>query len=165
VATLFWDASALAKRYFAEIGSDVVDVVFDCSAGHSVATSPWGYVEAYSVLLRRLNAGVISAATFAGAVLTLQADVIYNPKLRLLNVSDGVIFSSIVMMRRHNLNATDAALLTMLLEYTVAAPADGPLVVVAADQRLLRAAAAEGLRTLNPETLLAADVPPFLAGL
>jgi hypothetical protein len=37
-------------------------------------------------------------------------------------------------------------------------------VLVAADYRLLRAAGAEGRATLNPETLPAADVPAFLAG-
>jgi hypothetical protein len=36
-------------------------------------------------------------------------------------------------------------------------------VLVAADQRLVRAAAAEGLATLNPETIPAVDVPALLA--
>jgi hypothetical protein len=36
---------------------------------------------------------------------------------------------------------------------------------VASDRRLLRAAGAEGLVTLNPETVPAADVPAFLASL
>jgi hypothetical protein len=37
-------------------------------------------------------------------------------------------------------------------------------VVIAADRRLLRAADAEGLKTLDPETLSTASVPAFLAG-
>ena len=68
-------------------------------------------------------------------------------------------------MRRHNLNATDAALLTMLLEQ-VPPGGGGPVcLVIAADQRLLRAAAAEGFATLNPEQVPAADVPGVLANL
>jgi hypothetical protein len=39
------------------------------------------------------------------------------------------------------------------------------LLLVAADARLLRAAAAEGLATLNPGTVAAADVPAVLAAL
>jgi hypothetical protein len=37
--------------------------------------------------------------------------------------------------------------------------------MIAADRRLLRAAEAEGFRTLNPELLAAADVPGFLGAL
>jgi hypothetical protein len=38
-------------------------------------------------------------------------------------------------------------------------------VVIASDQRLLRAAAAEGFWTLNPEQLSAENVPALLASL
>jgi hypothetical protein len=52
----------------------------------------------------------------------------------------------------------------MLMEYTQVLPEGrSACVLVAADRRLLRAADAEGLRILNPETLLATDVPAFLA--
>jgi hypothetical protein len=44
-------------------------------------------------------------------------------------------------------------------------PAAPACLLVTADQRLLRAAAAEGLQTLDPEQLPAADVPAFLAAL
>ena len=39
----------------------------------------------------------------------------------------------------------------------------GTSVLIAADQRLLRAAAAEGLIILAPEAIAAADVPTLLA--
>jgi hypothetical protein len=69
-------------------------------------------------------------------------------------------------MRQHNLNATDAAILTMLLEQVPPTVPDSPVcVVIAADRRLLRAADAEGFRTLNPEIFPAAAVPAFLANL
>jgi len=41
----------------------------------------------------------------------------------------------------------------------------GVSVLAASDQRLLRAAKAEGLEVLNPETVNAADIPAFLAAL
>jgi hypothetical protein len=69
------------------------------------------------------------------------------------------------MMQRHNLNATDAAILTMLLDLVPSLPPGDALVLVAADTRLLRGAAAEGLATLNPESVDAADVPALLAAL
>jgi hypothetical protein len=69
-------------------------------------------------------------------------------------------------MCQHNLNATDAAILTMLLDYVQALPPGSPTcVLVSADKRLLRAADAEGLATLDPEAIPAADVPTMLASL
>lgn len=165
MARLLWDASALIKRYTSEIGTDTANALFASRTGHEMSTTPWGYVETYSALLRCLNRGVLDQASFAIAINSLRTEVVDSPEFEFLPITEDDIFGCITVMRRHNLNATDAAILTMLLEYLAAAPADGPLVVVASDQRLLRAAAAEGLGTLNPETLPAADVPAFLAGL
>jgi len=69
------------------------------------------------------------------------------------------------MMQRHSLNATDAALLTMLLDVLPNLPPGDALVLVAADMRLLRGADAEGLVTINPESVDAADVPAQLSSL
>ena len=68
------------------------------------------------------------------------------------------------MMRRHNINATDTAILTMLMEHAQAVETL-PILLIAADQRLLRAAATEGLATLNPEIVSSADIPALLAAL
>jgi predicted nucleic acid-binding protein len=96
---LFWDASALVKRYTPEVGRDTVNALFHNLPAPAMATSPWGYLETYAIYVLALpNRGV------------------------------------------------DCAL-------------------IASDRRLLRAAATEGLATLNPETVPAADVPAFLARL
>jgi predicted nucleic acid-binding protein len=166
VAFLFWDASALVKRYFVEMGSETVDAIFTEATRHNVSTTPWGYAETYSILLRRLNGGVLDAPSFAAAVTALQGEVVDSPDFGLLSISDTDVFASILWMRRHNLNATDAAILTMLLEQVPLLPTDElPCVLVAADHRLIRAAAAEGLTTINPEVIAAFDVPGLLAGL
>jgi hypothetical protein len=74
--------------------------------------------------------------------------------------------ASVYFMRQHNLNATDAAILTALLEVVQpTSPGSQPCVRIAADRRLVRAAEAEGMRSPNPELLPAADVPEFLAHL
>jgi hypothetical protein len=78
---------------------------------------------------------------------------------------DVTIFASPFLMRQHSLNATDAAILTMLLNFVPLLPPGKAFVLVAADTRLLRGATAVGLTTLNPETVAAADVPAFLAAL
>lgn len=64
----------------------------------------------------------------------------------------------------HSLNATDAGILVAYLRYARARPPNSSTVVlVAADTRLIRAADAEGLTTLNPETVSAADIPMLLS--
>jgi hypothetical protein len=67
-------------------------------------------------------------------------------------------------MQRHNINATDAALLTTLLEFAQALEAPA-CVLVSSDRRLLREAEAEGFPTVDPAALPAPDVAVFLATL
>src|SRR5687768_4012306 len=110
---LFWDASALVKRYFPEVGSETVDALFAAVPMPDMATTPWGYAEAYSILLRRLNSGVLDLPSFTTAVTALQAEVVDSTDFGLMSVSDEIIFASIMLMRQQNLNATDAAILTM----------------------------------------------------
>lgn len=166
MALLFWDASALVKRYTPETGSDTVQAIFGSSAAHEMASTAWGYAETYSILLRRLNGGLLDLPAFSTAVTALQAEVVNGPEFGLLPVADAAVFASIYQMRQHNLNATDAAILTALLEIAPPLAQDSPIcVMIAADRRLLRAAEAEGLRSLNPELFAAADVPEFLARL
>jgi uncharacterized protein len=165
VPILFWDASALVKRYLVEVGSTTVDAIFSAARTMEHATTPWSYTEAYSVLLRRHNDGRFDRHAFTVAVTTLEAEVVNSGGFRFLSIDDATIFASPLMMRRHNLNATDAAILTMLFDVVPNLPPGDALVLVSADTRLLRAGAAEGLVTLNPETVAAAVVPTLLAAL
>jgi hypothetical protein len=79
MALLFWDASALIKRYFIELGSDTVDAVYTHSSTHDMATTAWGYAETYSVLLWRLNGGILDLPAFTTAATALQAEVVDDP--------------------------------------------------------------------------------------
>ena len=70
-------------------------------------------------------------------------------------------------MEAYNINSTDATLLTLFLRYkqTFTPDSGAVFVLVAADDRLVRAAEAEGLVAVDPETLAEANVPEFLASL
>jgi hypothetical protein len=165
VPLLFWDASALAKRFGRERGSDTVDALLDPALTSDQSTTAWGYAETYSVLLRKRNDGRIDFPSFMAAAAAVQAEVVDSGRFHFLPIGEATIFASPVMMQRHNLNATDSSILTMLLDVVPSLPPGDALVLVAADTRLLRAGAAEGLATLNPETVAAADVPALLAAL
>jgi predicted nucleic acid-binding protein len=161
---LFWDASALAKRYFTEEGSPTVNALFAQVTPHDMASTPWGYAETYSILLRRHNQGTIDAAAFTNAANLLRAEIIEISDFTLLSLTDAHVFDSLEIMYRHHLNATDATILALLL-VTLPSPIPADFVLIAADQRLLRAANAEGMRTLNPATLAATEVATFLSSL
>jgi hypothetical protein len=125
-----------------------------------------GYAETFSTLLRHRNRGAISSATFSGAKALLRQEVVDEPSFRLLTVDDAAVFDGVVLMELYNVNANDAAIMSLFLRYIASLPSGSPTpLLVAADHRLLAATQAEGLTTLNPEVLPAADVPAFLAAL
>jgi predicted nucleic acid-binding protein len=163
---LLWDASALAKRYLPELGTATVDALFNLVEPTGLLTTSIGYTETFAVLLRRRNAGDLDQASFAAATQALHNDVLYLARLGILPITDPTIISSTPLILRHNLNATDAAILTLLLDHDRALQAGSQrCALIACDQRLLRAARAEGLVAFNPEEQLVDSVEPFLASL
>jgi predicted nucleic acid-binding protein len=73
------------------------------------------------------------------------------------------VWDSLPLITSHSLNASDAAYLCQALRTrALFRVLEHDLVVVASDQRLLRAAQAEGLLTLNPEEASRADVDGLL---
>jgi predicted nucleic acid-binding protein len=166
MALLFWDASALAKRYIAEVGTATVNAAFANAGTHTMATTPWSYAETYSILLRKLNSTAIDRSLFTTAITALEAEVVYGPDFGLLSISDAMVFASTTAMSRHNINATDAAILTLLLDYSQTLPSgQSGCLLIAADRRLLRAADVEAFSILDPEAVPAADLPTLLSRL
>jgi len=167
MVVLLWDASALAKRYAPEVGSDTVEALFRLVPKLQMVSSSVSYVEIVSILLRKFNRAAIDSVAFHAAKSALRLELINDPAFVLLSINDTAFYGGIALMEAHNLNATDAALLTLFQSYIQTFPPDSgaTFLLVAADERLVRTAKFEGLRAINPETLLVADVPAFLAGL
>ncbi len=160
---LLWDASALAKRYAREAGSDVVIAFFDNVDASHIVTTVWGYSETFSILLRRCNGGTIRRESFVVATSSLRTEIIESEETAVLSIDDETVLSSLSIMQTHNLNSTDAALLVLYLRFQSAV--SEPCVLIAADRRFVRAAIAEGLLAIDPENFVAADVPNFLSAL
>ena len=163
----FWDASALAKRYTPEIGRNTVNALFKSVPAAQNVSASISYAEIYSILLRKFNRRAIKRAAFDKAWSSLQTETIRDADFVLLPVNDDAIYSGLALMRAYNINSTDATLLTLFLAYkqTFSPESGAVFVLVAADDRLVRAAEAEGLIAVDPETLAEADVPAFLASL
>jgi hypothetical protein len=73
------------------------------------------------------------------------------------------VTDALFLIEVHSINGTDAIILRLALNLAARLHGAGQdLVLVASDQRLLRAAQAEGLLTFNPETQNQVDLDALL---
>ena len=151
--SVYLDASALAKRYVPEKGSPHVHALLDAVPADRLYLLNVGAGEVVSILVRKRNAGVISAAYFGQALVDLESEILRAADINKLSVTNRLAASSIPLIVDHSINSTDAVTLKSALAIARKLRAGGgDLVLVASDQRLLRAAQAEGLSTFDPES-------------
>lgn len=153
MTSFFLDGSALAKRYAPETGSALVDFILENVPDHHVLLLNVGVAEVVSVLVRKRNASAITAADFNQAIVELENEIIRSSGKCLLAFGSTAVIDALAFIMTHSINATDAIILRVALDTAAQLRSRGDdLVLVASDQRLLRAAQAEGLATFNPET-------------
>jgi len=115
--------------------------------------STLGIAEVVSVLVRRKNAGRLSAASFSQAIVQLGHEIIQKRSIVKVEPTNALVISALNQIQKHSINATDAVVLHAALGLANYLRSIGnDLVLFASDQRLLRAAQVEGLATFNPET-------------
>lgn len=162
---ILWDASGLVKRFGREAGSEIVDAVFKSPAVEQMSVTLWGYAECVTILHRKRNGKPINAATYASSVTSLQQEVLISSQFKILTIEDDRILAGLPLLIKHNLNSNDAAILATYLRFQQSLPSGSPMcLLIAADKRLLRAAEAEGLETLNPEAQTPQDIAARLRG-
>lgn len=147
------DASALAKRYVPETGSALVDFILGNVAEHRVHVLNVSYAEVVWALVRLRNSGRLSAGRFGLALINLEGEIVQSLSKHLLSFNNSLVTNALPLIVKHSINATDAILLRLAIDVSQLLRGQGnDLVLVASDQRLLRAAQAERLITFNPET-------------
>src|SRR5438034_707476 len=122
---LLWDASALAKRYAAEVGTDTVNALFAALPLSAMVTTILAYAETYSVLVRKRNRGALDAPTFTASSSALKLEVILNTEFGVLSVEYDAVLDGVELVGTHSINAADAATLAIYLRYAQAALAVG----------------------------------------
>ncbi len=149
----YFDASALVKRYTQEIGSDKVNFLFNNVPLNRIMCLILGVVELFWVCVRKKNDGRITNLNFSQAWINLNYEVIDNQSdFKTISVPDPLVLDSMRLIEIHSLNSVDAIVLRAALNIAAELRNTGDtLVLVASDQRLLRAAHAEGLQIFNPE--------------
>ena len=149
----YFDASALAKRYIEEVGSDKIDFLFENVSLERLSCLTIGAAEVFWICIRKKNDGRITVNQFTQAAGHLEHEIITNQSnFRKIPVPDSLVWNSMDLIEAHSLNSVDAMVLRSALDTPTALRSTGDrLVLVASDQRLLRAAQAEGLQIFNPE--------------
>ena len=161
--SFYLDASALAKRYVPETGSALVDAILDTIPPGRAFVLNVGAGEVVSILVRKRNARIISAADFGQAYADFENEVLRSAGIKKVSVGNRLALASIPLIVAHSINSTDAVTLKSALAIArKLRTGGGDLVLVASDQRLLRAAQAEGLSTFNPETQSKAALAVFM---
>ena len=149
----YFDASALIKRYTDEIGSDSVDFIFANVPLENLQCLILGAVEVFWICVRKRNDGRITSNHFTQATGYIEWEVInINSGFKTISVPDPLVLNSMSLIETHSLNSVDAMVLRSALDIAIELHNTGDtLVLVASDQRLLRAAQTEGLLVFNPE--------------
>jgi predicted nucleic acid-binding protein len=161
--SFYLDASALAKRYIPEQGSAQVDAILDTVPAKRIRVLSIGTGEVLSIFVRKRNAGVISVTEFAQATASFHVEIVRAKDITKVSITSRLVTTSFSLIVAHSINSIDAILLksALAIARTLRAAGDD-LVLVASDQRLLRAAGAEGLKSFNPETQDHAALAPLL---
>lgn len=159
----FLDASALAKRYAPEAGTPVINHLLAQLPLNRMLVFNVGVAEIVSILVRKRNAGQLPPVAFSQALIDFRAEIVNQSRVRKIAADTDLVMAALPLINQHSINATDAILLRSALDLAAHYRINGDdLVLVASDQRLLRAAIAEGLLVFNPETQTTTDLDALL---
>lgn len=152
---MFWayfDASALIKRYSSETGTPLINEIFHSLPVSRMTCSTMGILEIISILTRKRNDGRLNQTLFDQSMIEFRNEIIDNEAFLTTPVNDAVLLSSLDLIRKHNLNATDAIILWSAIELQqVLQLQNDELVLLTSDRRLVRAAQAESVIVFDPE--------------
>jgi len=150
VSHYYLDASALAKRYVDEVGSDWLRAAIDPGQSPLIFSSRLSILEIVSALVRRLREGRLTAAEYATARDAFRSDCIQE--YQIMPPTMAVVDQAADLLEPHVLRAYDATHLATALNAQgfLASRSYAPLTFLSADAHLNQAAAAEGLPVDNP---------------
>ncbi len=130
-----------------------MDHLFAIVPGDRLYVLSVGIAEVVSILVRKKNAGRLTATEFAQALFALRIELVPSNGPRKVDANTALAVDALPLIATHSINGTDAMILRSAMDLATTHRVDGDdLVLVTSDQRLLRAAQAEGLATFNPET-------------
>jgi predicted nucleic acid-binding protein len=145
----YFDTSAILKRYRNELGTDVVDRLFDSPQGDSqFYISFLTILELTSSILRLVKGGQLSQSVADDMLARFSQDI--PDTFRLAPLTDAILNGAVTVVGRHQLRSGDAIhLATASSIFSLAPESEG--ILVSSDSELLSAAANSGMGVLNPQ--------------
>lgn len=134
---VFFDTSALAKRYVDEVGSEQVRML--CTEADALGVSVLVLPELISTLCRLVREGRLSVENYRDLKSAVQADL---SDADLCDLSQDAFEQTISCLENHSLRALDALHVGSALVYQ-------PDLFVSADRRQAMAASREGLAVID----------------
>jgi uncharacterized protein len=131
---IFFDSSALAKRYLEEKGSDRVQAIL--SSASALGVSVICVAEIISALCRRRRERRLSTQQYRDAKAALFSDI---EDASVIGIGDEVIARSVELLEHFPLRSADAQHIACAAEWSAE-------LFVSADKRQARAARAHGLK-------------------
>jgi uncharacterized protein len=142
---IYFDTSALVKRFVQEKGSPVVQSLFQL--GNTVATEKIAYAEIFAGLTRKLRERSLSQGQYSATCRRFESD--WQAYVR-VELQDDILLLARDLIQRHPLKGFDAVHLASALRLKVFLGEE--IRFAAADRNLLRAAEIEKLEAINVET-------------
>jgi predicted nucleic acid-binding protein len=150
MADFYADSSALVKRHVVELGTGWFQALAAPTAGNTMTTARISMAEVYSALNRRRREATLDDLGY-GQIMA-DFDALCYSQYALIELTVPRVETAKLLLERHPLRTYDAVQLASALatrDAFVAAGLPAPT-FLSADQRLLNAAAAEGMATDNP---------------
>jgi len=141
---IYFDSSALVKRYLKEKGTDVVQSL--TTREELVATSKLSYPEILSAFMRKRREGELGEEKLQSILDRLDADW---PELFIIEIHDELLPLVKSLIRKYPLKGADSIQLASALWLESMTKTD--VVFIASDMSLLDAATKENLKILNPQ--------------
>jgi predicted nucleic acid-binding protein len=152
MAVYYLDTSALVKRYLAERGSAWMQAITDYAAGNVLITGRLTGPELIAAIWRKRRAGEVMVADADRAAGLFRVD--WQRQYQIIEIDPPIADRAMLLIDTHVLYGYNAVHLATALTINEQLRARGypELTIVAADARLERAAAAELVKTENPES-------------
>jgi len=155
MVTFYFDTSAIVKRYHKELGSEVLDKIFEAKE-HGFALSFWTILEFTVVFSARMRRKTLSRHAFNTVISRFLKDVL--DMFAVTSVTDELIASATPLAIKHNLPSADCLQLASALNLKKALEAaEEKLVLICSDKDLCKAAEKEGTEFINPEEKYASE--------
>jgi predicted nucleic acid-binding protein len=151
VATLYFDSSALVKRFVNEPGAAWVTQCLDPASGNRIHVARITGVEVVSALTRHARHGILSALELATALAEFRRE--FASVYRQVPISSALIDAAMHVAEVHALRGYDAVQLAAalrILRQRRARSVSASVTLVSADAALNAAALTEGLAVDDP---------------